>query len=123
MITILRESNILNIDEDLNVFLNENQDMSIPLIDFIRCIYVNKASLKAHLKFFSDVVEYIPLPYIRNTKLITMKTNLNRNDISHEDEISINDVERGGKKMKYTHEENILHSSQIKWIFYTKLKR
>ena len=111
MITNLRESNILNIDEDLNVFLNENQDMSIPLIDFIRCIYVNKASLKDHSNFFSDIVQYIPLPYIRNTKLIAMKSNI------HKDEKTMNDVKRGGNKMKHTHEENILQSSQIKWMF------
>ena len=38
MITILRDSNIINIDDDLNVFFIENQDMTIRLIDFIRCI-------------------------------------------------------------------------------------
>ena len=47
-----------------------------------------------------------------------MKSNFNRNDDHHEDEISLNEVKRGGRKMKQTHVKNILHHTQLKWLLY-----
>ena len=78
----------------------------------------DKASLKEHSNFFTGIVQYIPLPYIRNTKLVSMKSNFNRNDDHHEDEITLNELKRGGRKLKETRVKNILHHTQLKWLLY-----
>ena len=50
-------------------------DMNIDINDFLRDIFMMKATIENNHQFFIDITEYIPNKIIRNIKLLSYKEN------------------------------------------------